>query len=74
MDEKSWFNYWLGQEVFTFSTAYRPALEPTQPHFQWVLGAISPVVKWLGYEANHSHLMPRLKMHGAITQIHHPST
>jgi hypothetical protein len=73
MTKESWFNYWLWQEVFLFPTASRPALELTQPHIQWVLGAISPVLKWLGYEADHAHLMLRLRMHGAIPPIHHPS-
>jgi hypothetical protein len=30
-----------GEEVFLFTTAYRPALEPTQPHIQWVPEALS---------------------------------
>jgi len=33
----------------------RPALGPTQPPIQWVLGALSSGVKWLGHEADHSH-------------------
>jgi hypothetical protein len=28
----------LGQEVFLFSTVFRPAMKPTQPHIQWVWG------------------------------------
>jgi hypothetical protein len=33
----------------------RPALEPTKPPTEWVLGALSPGIKWLKHEANHSH-------------------
>jgi hypothetical protein len=41
--------------VCLFSTASTPALGPTQPHPQWVTGALSPRVKRLGREADHSH-------------------
>jgi len=34
-------------------TASRPALGPTQPPIQWVPGALSLGVKWLGHEADH---------------------
>jgi hypothetical protein len=37
-----------------FSTLSRPALEPTQPSIQWVLGALSLGVKRPGHEADHS--------------------
>jgi hypothetical protein len=36
------------------STSSRPALRPTQPHFHWVLGALSLGVKRPGREADHS--------------------
>jgi hypothetical protein len=39
---------------FLFSTASRPALGPSQPPTQWVLGTVSPVVKRPGHEADHS--------------------
>jgi hypothetical protein len=39
---------------FLFSTSSRPALGPTQPPIEWVLGALSPGVKRLGRGADHS--------------------
>jgi hypothetical protein len=39
----------------------RPALGPTQPRFQWVLEIKQP-----GREGNHFHLMPRLRIRGAL--------
>jgi hypothetical protein len=39
--------------IFFISTASRPALAPTQPHIQWVLGALNPRVKRPGREAGH---------------------
>jgi hypothetical protein len=46
---------WWELEIFLFTTASRMALGPTQPHIQWVLGALSLGVKWPGCEAEHSH-------------------
>jgi hypothetical protein len=43
-----------GAGIFLFATASRPALRPTQPPVQWIPGAISPVVKLPGREADHS--------------------
>jgi hypothetical protein len=37
-----------------FSMSSRPALGTTQPPIQWVPGALSPGVKWLGREVDHS--------------------
>jgi hypothetical protein len=43
-----------GLGIFLFTTASRPALGPTQPPIQWVLGSLSLRVKRPGREANHS--------------------
>jgi hypothetical protein len=43
-----------GVGIYLFTTAPRPALGPTQPSIQWVPGALSLGVKWLGREADHS--------------------
>jgi hypothetical protein len=43
-----------GQEIPLYSTASRRALGPAQPPIQWVSGALSPAVKRLGCEADHS--------------------
>lgn len=42
-------DFWQGKKEFGFQS-YRQALEPTQSPFQWVLGAVSPGIKWLGSE------------------------
>jgi hypothetical protein len=39
--------------IFLFTTAFRTALEPTQPPLQWVPGNLSLGVKRLGLEADH---------------------
>jgi len=39
---------------FLFTTIPRPALGPTQLPIQWLLGELSPRVKQLGHEADHS--------------------
>jgi hypothetical protein len=43
-----------GVKNFLLSTSSRLALGLTQPHIQWVLGALSPGVKRPGREADHS--------------------
>jgi len=39
---------------FFFATLLKPALEPTQPHIQWVPVTLTPGIKWPGCEADHS--------------------
>jgi hypothetical protein len=39
---------------FFFGTVPKPALGPIQPAIQWILGALSPGIKWLEREADHS--------------------
>jgi hypothetical protein len=46
-----WFPSRAGN--FSFTAAFRPALEPTQPPIQWVPGALCVGVKPLGHEAEH---------------------
>jgi hypothetical protein len=58
------------KEICFYSTASRPALRPTHPPIWWVLGAISPEVKWPENEADHS--LPssdKIKNGGAIPPL-----
>jgi hypothetical protein len=48
------FEFRHGLEIFLFTTASRPALEPTQPPIHWVPGTLSLGVKRPGREAEHS--------------------
>jgi hypothetical protein len=42
-NKQTWrLQFELCQDKNYISTASRPALEPTQPHIQWILEAISP--------------------------------
>jgi hypothetical protein len=60
--------------MFLFSTASRPALGPTQPPTQWVPEALSPGVKRLGLEADHSPSSNvEVKNGGAIPPLPHMS-
>jgi hypothetical protein len=43
-----------GLGIFIFTTASRPALEPTQPPIQWLPEALSLMVKRPDREADHS--------------------
>jgi hypothetical protein len=43
-----------GLGIFLFTIVSRPALKPTQPPIQWVLGALSLGIKRPGREADHS--------------------
>jgi hypothetical protein len=56
--------------IYLFTTASRPALRPTQPPIQWVSGTLSLGVKRPRCEGTtHLHLVPRLRMHGAIPPL-----
>jgi hypothetical protein len=48
------FDSQQGLGIFLFTTASIMALGPTQPPIQWVPGALSLGLKWLGNEADHS--------------------
>jgi hypothetical protein len=48
------FNSWWELGIFLFSTMSRLSLGPTQSPIQWVLEALSPGIKQLGCEADHS--------------------
>jgi hypothetical protein len=53
---------WQGLGIFLFTTS-RPALGPTQPPIQWVLGAISLGVKWQGMKL---YLHSPIYLHGMM--------
>jgi hypothetical protein len=58
-----------------FSTTSRPPLGPTQPRTQWIPQAISPGVKRLGREADHSPPPSgEIKKGGAIPPLPHMSS
>jgi len=66
-----WFNSLQGQWwnfLFT-TTVSRPALGPTQPPIQVVPGALTPGVRL----TSHIHLVPRLRMRGAVPALPHTS-
>jgi hypothetical protein len=50
------FDSWQGLEIFLFTTAFRPALGPTQPPIQSVTGTVSLGVKRAEREDDHSPL------------------
>jgi hypothetical protein len=62
-------------QQFSFSTASRPALGPTQLPTPWVLGALSPGVKRQDREVDHSPLSnTEVKNGGAIPPLSHMSS
>jgi len=56
------------------SAAYRPALGPTQPSIQEVRGTLSSEVERTVKLTTHLHLMPRLRMCGAIYPLTYTSS
>jgi hypothetical protein len=65
-----WPRVWIPVGARDFVVrGFRSALEPTQLPIQRVLGFFL-VVKWLGCEINHSHLVPRLRTCGFLYMPH----
>jgi hypothetical protein len=60
------------QRIFPLTSASRPALGPTQPPVQWVLGALSPGAKrGRGVMlTTHPLLVPRLRKSRSYTSSH----
>jgi hypothetical protein len=60
------------QRIFPLTSAYRPALRPTQPPVQWVPGALSPEVKrGRGVMlTTHPLLVPRIRKSRSYTSCH----
>jgi hypothetical protein len=59
-----------GGKIFLIPTVSRSALGPTQPPNQWVLGPLSPGVKWPGHETDHSPpSSAKVKNDGAIPPL-----
>jgi hypothetical protein len=64
----------LGLGIFLFTTAFRPALVPTQPPIQWVAGALSLGVKRAGREADISPLSSAEVKEFVLLYFHFPNT
>jgi hypothetical protein len=60
-----------GLGIFPSDTTSRPALRPTQPPIQWVLGSLSLGAKRPSVKLTiHLHLVPRLKNVWSYTSTH----
>jgi hypothetical protein len=60
-----------GKRFFLLCNVHTLSRGPTQHHIQWVLEAVSPGLKLLGYEADHSPLSgPKVKNDGDIPPPH----
>jgi hypothetical protein len=55
--------------IFISATASRAALGPFQPSIQWAPPALPQEIKWPWREADHFHLVQRLRMLGAIPAL-----
>jgi hypothetical protein len=56
--------------IFLFFMVFKPVLGPTQLPVQWVPGAISQWIKWLGLETEHSPpSSSEVKNGGAISSL-----
>jgi hypothetical protein len=63
------------EENFLFSTASRPALRPTQTTIQWSPGALSLGLSGKDVKlTTHLQLVPRSRIHGAISLLSHASS
>jgi hypothetical protein len=54
--------------IFLLATTFRPTLRPTQPPIQRIRGggALSPGIMRSDREADHSPLIPRLRLRGSV--------
>jgi len=69
--KESWFYSQKMQEISLSSKMCRLLLSSNNPIFDvYILGTVSPRVKWLGHDAH--HLVPQLRTYHAI-YIHPPS-
>jgi hypothetical protein len=58
-----------GVMIFVYCTVFRSALGPTQPHIQWLLRTISPGLKPLVREADHSQSIGEVTNDGALNPL-----
>jgi hypothetical protein len=69
------FDSQLGQQIFLSFKASRTTLGATQPHIQWVPGALSPGVKRQGRQVDHSpQYTVKVTNGGAILPLLHTSS
>jgi hypothetical protein len=61
------FKSWEGQEIFFFSKMSTPVLGPKQSPL--LCQDCFPGVKWPGHEVDHSFLVSRLRMSGALSYM-----